>query len=150
MVWFINVDEGKHFSMDDSFPRCHPLYVSFAISACIADAIGVIDDTVDGGGDGFKSSMGMLRKAWDFGPVIHAIWRIWVKVMPVAWVWRFHGFMNGSFWIFIFVIDAKEEGIRGWHRTRLDWYCPQDTSTRGSHAGWFLVVWRASSSCSVQ
>lgn len=91
-----------------------------------------------------------LRKAWDFGPVIHAIWRIWVKVMPVAWVWRFHGFMNGSFWIFIFVIDAKEEGIRGWHRTRLDWYCPQDTSTRGSHAGWFLVVWRASSSCSVQ
>eukprot|EP00979_Chaetoceros_neogracilis_P010194 scaffold2399_cov103-Chaetoceros_neogracile.AAC.1 len=70
--------------MDDALPRSHPLHVTFTISPCIAERIRMIDDSLDCGGDGFKSSVGMLGKSRDFGTVIHAIGRIGIEIVSVA------------------------------------------------------------------
>ena len=42
------------------------------------------------GGDGFKSTMGMLRESWNQGTVIHSIWLGWIKVTSISWKGSLH------------------------------------------------------------
>jgi len=56
MIGLFLVDEGKHFAMHNAFSGGHPLNIAFSVSASVAQGIGMINDTINRGGDGFKSS----------------------------------------------------------------------------------------------
>ena len=48
-------DQGKHFRVHHAFSGRHPLDVALSVATRVTEGIGVVDNAVHGGGDGFKA-----------------------------------------------------------------------------------------------
>ena len=78
------------------------------VAASVALGVAVVHEAGHGGGDGFKASVGVLRKARDVVAVVHSVGLLCVEVCPVALSRGLHLAVASR--ILVFVVDAHEEG----------------------------------------
>jgi hypothetical protein len=101
--------------MHDAAARRHPLHIPHAVPSRVADRIGVVNNAVHGGGNGFEAAVRVTGKTRNRFTVIHSIVGAGVKVLAVACYGRFHGGVAGR--IVVLVIDAEQKRIQRRHGT---------------------------------
>mmetsp|Transcript_18027 Transcript_18027/g.49082 ORF Transcript_18027/g.49082 Transcript_18027/m.49082 type:complete len:416 (+) Transcript_18027:150-1397(+) len=116
-ILLVRFDQRKHFTVNDTFARGHPLQIAFSVASTIPRRIGMVNDSFNRRRDGFKSTVRMLRKSGHLGSMVHAIGFLWIKVRTVARKGSFH--FAVSLRVIVLVIDAKEIGISSGIRTGL-------------------------------
>ena len=100
--------------MDDTPARGHPLDVAVAVSAGVAEAVGVVHDAVHGGCDGLETAMGVLGEARDALAVVHPVQGAGVEVRAVTTTGRAHLLVARG--VRVVVVDREEERIGGLER----------------------------------
>mmetsp|Transcript_23592 Transcript_23592/g.67035 ORF Transcript_23592/g.67035 Transcript_23592/m.67035 type:complete len:267 (-) Transcript_23592:273-1073(-) len=80
----VTVNKREVLAVHNTFSGVHPLEVALAITARVALAVRVVDDALDGGGDGLEAAVRVLGEARDLVAVVEAPRRVGVKVHAVA------------------------------------------------------------------
>ena len=81
-IGLIGVTQGKHFAVNNAFPRGQPLNISSAKASDGAQGVGVVNMPLANDGDGLKATVRMRRKAGDGFTVVHAPAVFASKVLP--------------------------------------------------------------------
>ena len=102
-----------------------------AVSAGVAEAVGVVHDAVHGGGDCLETAMGVLGEARDALAVVHPVRGAGVEVRAVTATGRAH--LLVAWGVRVVVVDREEERVG---RLKGEGQARNLLHDGGCHGGW--------------